>query len=272
MLFDILIIAAVALFSMALRSYAHPVLHKLGSFCILGTSFLIGWRFTGYWEVGALCAGSWLLLPWLEILTRVRRLRLPTQKPLKHRPPPSHEAFPALDILTTELEEEGFTHADDAGWDWEDHRQFFRLFYKEDERLQASVCLIDQDDMAFYYLTLSSRGKDGVTWTTWNYPFSYSMKLAPQLRMNRLRGDQTVFDMLGSHRQFLTREGVNLEALGESIPEELHAEMQRELQAQIAHNVSAGLLLPSDEGKVRYSWRGLLFIWVQFLRDFVSLS
>ena len=64
----------------------------------------------------------------------------------------------------------------------------------------------------------------------------------------------------------------NLEGLGESIPEELHAEMQRELQAQIAHNVSAGLLLPSDEGKVRYSWRGLLFIWVQFLRDFVSFS
>ena len=98
------------------------------------------------------------------------------------------------------------------------------------------------------------------------------MKMAPQLRMNRLRGDRTVFEMLASHRQFLERAGIPLEQLALTTPDELHLEMQRDLQVQIAHNISAGLLLPSDEGKVRYSWRGLFFIWFQFLRDFVRLS
>ena len=269
---DLLLIAGVALLSMALRSFAHPLLYKLGSFCILGTSFLIGYCCTGYWQAGAVCAGSWLLLPWLEILTRVRRLRLPVEKSLRHRPPPSRDTFPALDLLTTELEEEGFEYVDDTGWDWDDHRQFFRLFYKRDECLQGSVCLIDQDEMAFYYLSLSTRTKDGVTWTTWNYPFSYSMKLSPQLRINRLRGERTVFEMLASHRQFLERAGIPADALAHTPPDELHTEIQRDLQAQIAHNVDAGLLLPSDEGKVRYSWRGMLFIWVQFLWDFVRFS
>ena len=191
---DVLLIAGVALLSLALRSFANPVLFKLGTFCILGASFLTGFLFTGYWQVGLVCAGSWLFLPWLEILTRVRKLRLPTDKVLRHRPPPSHQIFPALELLTSELEEEGFEYVNDAGWDWEDHRQFFRLFYKEDECMQASVCMIDQGDMSFYYLSLSSRSKDGTTWTTWNYPFSYSMKLVPQLRINRLRGEHTVFE------------------------------------------------------------------------------
>jgi hypothetical protein len=269
---DLFLVLGVAVLSMALRSFAHPLLQKLGLFCVLATSFLIGYRFTGYWQAGAICAGSWLLLPWLEILTRVRRLRLPAAKALRHRSPPSFETFPALDHLTTELEGEGFVHADDAGWDWDNHQQFFRLFYKADERLQASVCLVDQEDLAFYYLSISSHGKDGTTWTTWNYPFSYSMKMTPHLHLNRLRGDRGILELLASHRLFLTKEGTSTERLVDSVPEEIQNEIQREMEAQIAHNLSAGLLLPSDEGTVRYSWRGLLFIWLQFLRDFVRLS
>lgn len=269
---DLFLVLGVAVLSMALRSFAHPLLHKLGSFCVLGTSFLIGFLFTGYWQAGVICAGSWLLLPWLEILTRVRHLRLPTAKLLRHRSPPSHELFPALDHLTTELEEEGFEYVDDAGWDWDQQRQFFRLFYKADERLQAAVCLVDQEGLAFYYLSISSRGKGGTTWTTWNYPFSYSMKLAPALHLNRLRGDCGVLDLLASHRLFLRKAGASRDQLVASEPEEIQSEIQHDLEVQIAHNISAGLLLPSDEGTVRYSWRGLLFIWVQFLRDFVRLS
>jgi len=269
---DVLLITGIALLSMALRSFAHPVLFKLGSVCILVVSFLVGYLFTGYWQVGLVCAGSWLFLPWLEILTRVRNLRLPTEKLLRHRPPPSRDLFPALEPLTSDLEAEGFEYVEDAGWDWDDHRQFFRLFYKGDECMQASVCLIDQEDSAFCYVSLSSRGKDGTTWTTWSYPFSYSLKLAPQLRMNRVRADRSVFEMLASHRDFMARAGVGPEALTRSAPEELENAMQQELRMQIDHNLAVGVLLPSDGGKVRYSWRGLFFIWFQFLLDFVRFS
>ena len=53
---ELLFIFAAALLSMGLRSFAHPVLFKLGSFCILGASFLAGYFATGRWEVGVLVA------------------------------------------------------------------------------------------------------------------------------------------------------------------------------------------------------------------------
>ena len=269
---DLLFILAAVLLSMGLRSFNHPVLVKLGAFCILGTSFLVGFFLTGRVDAGFLFAGSWLMLPWLEILTRLRHARLPVEKPMRHLFPPSRDLFPDLAELTEEFEEEGFEYVDDAGWDWDDHRQYFRLFSKTDERLQASVCLISQGDLAFYYLSFSSRAEDGTSWTTWNYPFSYSMQFAPQFRTNRLRGDCTVLEMLASHREFLARSGVIPENLAASDPEEIRAAMQRDMERQIAHNVSAGLLLPVDPATVKYSWRGMFFVWVQFLRDFVRLS
>jgi len=269
---DILFILAAALLSLGLRSFANPILFKLGSFCILGTSFLIGYFITGQWEAGVLFALSWLMLPWLEILTRVRNARLPMVKPLQHKYPPTREQFPDLTSLTEEMEEEGFEHVEDAGWDWEERKQFFRLFYKSDERLQGAICLVNQEDVAFYYMSFSSRGKDGTIWTTWNYPFSYSMQFAPQFRTNRVRGDQSVLQMMASHREFLSKAGVLIDGLTASNPDDLQIAMQQDMERQIAHNISTGLLLPMGEGTVRYSWRGMLFIWVQFLRDFVRFS
>ena len=112
---DLFFILAAALLCLALRSFPHPVLFKLGSFCILGTSFLAGYLVTGRWEVGAFIAASWLLLPWLEILTRVRNARLPIVKALRHKYPPSGDLFPDLGALTEELQEEGFEQIEDAG-------------------------------------------------------------------------------------------------------------------------------------------------------------
>lgn len=269
---DLLFVFAAVLLSLGLRSFEHPVLFKLGSFCILGTSYLAGYFATGRWETGALFAVSWLMLPWLEILTRVRKARLPMVKTLQHKYPPSREIFPDLGSLTEEMEEEGFEQIDDAGWDWEERRQFFRLFYKGDERVQGAICLVSQEDVAFYYLSFSSRGKDGTIWTTWNYPFSYSMQFSPEFRTNRLRGDHSVLEMIASHREFLAKAGVATDGLADSNPDDIQIVMQRDMEHQIAHNISAGLLLPMGEGTVRYSWRGMLFIWVQFLRDFVRFS
>lgn len=266
---DFLFILAAALMSAGLRTFTHPVLFKLGSLGILGTSFLAGYFTTGRWEAGCLCAMAWLLLPWLEILTRVRHVRLPRVKPLRHQAAPSEELFPDLDSLTEEMEAEGFAQVEDAGWNWEDHRQFFRLFYKSDERLQASICLVDQEDFVFYYLSISSRGKDGTSWTTWNYPFSYSMQFSPQFRTHRIRGDIGFLELLEEHRSFLARSGVGPERTVAASPEEIQAYLQRDMEAQIDHNLSTGLLLPESDGMVRYSWRGLFFIWREFLRDFV---
>jgi hypothetical protein len=272
MLSDLLLILGVAALSLALRSFRSVILQKLGALGILATSFLIGWLFSGHIAVGVMCAASWLLLPWLEILTRVRKLTLPVEKHLRHKTPPNAEVFPALNDITDEVEAEGFEHVDDAGWDWDDYSQFFRLFYKPAARTQCAICLIDQHDVAFYYLSISSRAKDGSIWTTWNYPFSYSLKLVPAWRVNRIRSDVTFMEIYASHCEFLRLNGVIVPDLDELDSERIQAGIQKDLRSQIAHNISSGVLRKDGAGAIRYSWRGMLFIWFQFLRDLVRLS
>jgi hypothetical protein len=272
MLQNLLLILGVALLSMALRTCRSVFLQKLGILGILATSFLIGWLFSGYVLVGVFCASTWLLLPWLEILTRVRRLTLPIEKSLRPKAPPNSETFPALDDITTEIESRGFIHVEDAGWEWEDYSQFFRIFYNATDRTQCAICMIDQNNVAFYYLSVSSRAKDGTIWTTWNYPFSYSLKLVPAWRVNRLRGDHTFLDTYDSHRDLLRQNGVIAPDLQELDAERIQEEIQKDLRSQIAHNIAAGVLKKNDAGEVRYSWRGMFFIWVQFLRDLVRLG
>ncbi len=270
---EFLLILGVALLSFGLRSFGHPIAHRLGTLCLLGTSFLIGYFLTGNWVAGAICAASWLLLPWIEILTRVRRLRLPVDRKIRPCHAPDAETFPALRPLTSELEAEGFERVEDAAWEWEHQQHFVRIFHKPDETVQAALCLIDQDQIAFYYLSIFSRGKDGTLWTTWNYPFAYSMQFPPRLRIQRVGTECDVPTLLAKHRAFLEANGIGPEQLALPVPEEIPQELQADLEAQIAHNLHTGLLLPgSEQGTVRYSWRGLFFLWFQFLRDFVRFS
>ena len=272
MTFNIMLILGVALLSIALRCFQSALLHKLGAIGILVTSFLIGYLPTQNIPVGVLCVASWLLLPWLDILTRIRRLRLPLEKTLRHRVPPSRETFPALEELSDELEDEGFEHIEDAGWDWEDYQQFLRLYYRKEDRSQAAICMIDQGDISFYFLSVSSRAKDGTTYTSWNYPFSHSLKLMPQLKVNRLRNDQTFFELCADHGAFLRKHRVTTENLANPGPEEIRDQIQKDLRAQVLYNITKGVLKRTGEGQIRYSWRGLFFIWVQCLRDLVRLS
>jgi hypothetical protein len=267
-----LLILGVLALALALRSFQHPLLQKLGALAVMVASFLIGYFMTGSPAIGVMSALLWLLLPWLDLLTRIRKLTLPLERNLRHKSPPNAQIFPALVEITEEIEGEGFEYIDDTGWEWDEYQQFFRLFYKSDERLQAAICLVDQQDVAFYYLSLSSRAKDGTIWTTWNYPFSYSLKMAPQWRVNRLRGDLTFLQLLESHRQLLQRYGVATDLLEDLDAERMQAEIQKDLQAQVAHNISTGVLTQTQAGEVRYSWRGLLFLWLQFLRDLVRLT
>ncbi len=266
-----LLILGVAALSAALRSFDHAMARKLGAIGVMATSFLVGYLLTGEWWVGVMLVATWFLLPWLEILTRVRHLRLPLDKSLRPRRPPSEEIFPSLDELTAEAEEEGFGQGDDVGWGWDDYDQFFRLFYKASERCQAALCVTEQHGMAFFYMNISSRGKDGQIWTTWNYPFSYSLKFAPQLRVHRVRTHSSFAELYEEHREFLLEHGVKTVELSEVDPEDLQGEVQRDLQLQITHNLAAGVLLKTEEGQIRYSWRGMFFIYFQFLRDLVRL-
>lgn len=272
MLAKSLLILGVLALALALRSVRHPLVQKLGALGVVAVSFLTGWFLFGWIAAGLAFASFWLFLPWLDLLTRIRTLSLPVERHLRHRSPPGSGTFPALHDLTEEIEADAFEHVEDSGWDAEEYQQFFRLFYKADERMQAAVCLIEQGDIAFYYLALSSRARDGTLWTTWNYPFSYALQLAPQWRVNRLRGAHGFLELVESHRDFLRSNHVTVDSLEPLLPEAMQEGIQKDLRIQVAHNLATGVLVQSTEGEVRYSWRGLFYLWFQYLRDLVRIS
>jgi hypothetical protein len=267
-----LLIAGVFVLSMALRSTGVLLARKLGVVGYLATSFLIGWFVSDWWPMGFVFASFWLVWPWYELITRVKKIAMPVENPLRHKAPPHTEYFPALGDLSDEMEQEGFEHVEDLGRDWDEARQFYRVYQKPDERTQAVICLVEQEQFAFYYLRILSRGNDGAVWTTWNYPFSLNLQLAPEWRMNRESGEKSFMELMQSHRDFLARHAVLSENLVALRPEELQEQLQCEQSRQIAHNVTAGILRKDADGAIRYTWRGLWFIWVQLLRDFVRLS
>src|SRR6266704_1762623 len=271
MLFGLLLTLGVAVLSVGLRTFHNSYAQKAGALGILAATFLAVYFATDKWLWGVVAAVGWLFLPWLEILTRIRALRLPKEKQLRPKSPPSSETFPALSEITHEIEEEGFVYSDDAGWDWEDYRQFFRLFYREEDRAQAAICLNEQRDFSFYYLRISSRTKDGTVWTTWNYPLSYGLKLTPLFRINRQRPDRSFWQLYQSHREFVSGNGVNPAEIDALDEDQIQAEMEKDLREQIEHNIHKGVLKQTAAGEVKYSWRGMIYLWCQFLVDLVRL-
>lgn len=272
MLSEILIVGAAAIFSMALRSYQNRLIHRLGTIMVFVTSFLAGWLLGGHLLIGVAFASTWLFLPWLEILTRVRKMRLPIERRLSPRTPPPPSTFPTFDELSEEIEEAKFEHVDDVGWEVDDHRQFYRLYYQPDSQTEAAICLVEQDELAFYYVSITSRTRSGEIYMTWNYPFSYGMRLIPKLRLNRCMGDQSFAELLSDHRLFLDSEAVGLDAVESQTPESMREHIENDQREQITHNIDRGLLKLDGADSFKYSVRGMFFLWVQFLRDLVRLS
>ncbi len=271
-MFHLLIICGIGLFAFGLLTFSHPALRKLGGICVLGASFLAGYSIFDELWAGAIFAGAWFFIPWVEILTRIRRMRLPLEKKLGHRHPPSRDLFPALPDFTEEVERADFVYVEDTGWRWEDISQFVRIFYNEKRKAQATICLSEQSQAAFAYIALSSRTADGHVWTTWNYPFAPTMKFAPELSINRVTNAETFEELLLCHDAFLHSEGITPLDIEEQDPENFETLMQKEIRQQIDHNLDEGLIKLSGHGTFRYSWRGLFFLWCQFVKDMVRLS
>ncbi len=272
MLANVLIVLAVAVLAMALRTYRHRMVHRIGTLGIFATSFLAGWLIGGHLLIGVAFAASWVLLPWVEILTRVRKLRLPIDRQLKDRRPPNRSDFPNFNELTDEVEAEQFEHVDDIGWEHDEQRQFYRVLYQPESRTETAICLVEQSELAFFYVSITSRTPDGQIYTTWNYPFSYGLRLLPSLRLHRTAGDLPFSEMLSEHRLFLDRSKVGVDAVQAQTPDDVRTRLESDLRDQIVHNLDRGLLVRDGEKNIRYSARGMLFLWVQFIRDLVRLS
>jgi hypothetical protein len=272
MMFDILLVLGIGVLSTALRTVQIPAVFRIGTLGLVFTSFLAGWLLGGSFLLGFVFASTWFLLPWLEILTRVRKLRLPLHRILEKSPPPPSSRFPAFGDLSDELEALGFEHADDVDWRHDDLRQFYRLFYNTAHRTAAAICLVEQGPFSFFYVTFTSRTWDGHTFMTWNYPFSYGMHLLPNTVANRVDEDLGVEALAANHYDFLEKSGAHAAGIADRDPAGLRPDFERDLHQQLEHNIARGILARDGDEFIRYSVRGWFFLWGQFLREFVKFG
>jgi hypothetical protein len=271
MLFYTLLIAGLTLLSMALRSFEHWAMVRLGNVCILCTSHLFGWVVTGSHLGGAACVALWFLLPWIDIVTRIRRLEMPATQTIESQAPPGPSRFPALEEITEEIELQGFEQVEDAGWSHEDQTQFVRVFAQSKERIRATINLVENEHVSFFYVTLRSVGPDGRVWFTWNYPFATTLKPPSHWQLQRLQEVETFLDLLEAHRAWLAAKNVTETTPVSADAHVMTTELEQELRSQVDHNESCGLLLKIDTGLVRYTWKGCFFLWLQHVREVLWL-
>ena len=266
-----LIIAALVVFAFACRTFENRYISKLGWLAMLAATYVVGYFITGSHVAGFGALVSWFLLPWLEILGRVRKLRFPVESEMKHRYPPSRDLFPDLQELSSEAEASGFVEVEDTGWKWDETDHFMRLFYHKELRAQAAVTLATQADFAVSYVSLTSRTADGRTFTTSNYPFSFTMKFPPDHKVNRYTSAVSFDDLLASHADFLAANAVFPETLADMDAETLTDHLTKDMRVQIDHNLREGVLEAAGEGFIRYSWRGCVFLWLQVVKDMIRV-
>ena len=75
----------------------------------------------------------------------------------------------------------------------------------------------------------------------------------------------------GSAQVRFTRDWSRVICLDPEADVEMLQALENDLREQIAHNVKRGVLKPTPAGDVKYSWRGMVYLWCQFLLDLVRL-
>ncbi|MDP0491313.1 MAG: hypothetical protein Q7Q71_09720 [Verrucomicrobiota bacterium JB023] len=267
-----LIVIGLGVLAVAFRSCRNKPARKLGAAIFLAASFFLIFFLTKCVWCGLLGIAAWFFLPWIELLTRVRKMRLPVENRLTHREPPGEEFFPNASKAIDGMTDEHFDHVEDAAWKWSGMEQYFRIFWNPEERASATLCLCEQERVAFAFITISSKTVDGRVYRTTNFPFSPTLAIPPAFHWNHVPCERNCFhEILRDHRAFLARKGVDPDELLMPDPEHLTEEIETEMKAQIDYNLQNKLIERDGEGNFRYSVRGLLFLWKQFAKDMIRL-
>jgi hypothetical protein len=267
-----LIVIGLFFLAVALRSSRTPVLRKGGALMFLVASYWLGYFLTGS-VLGGVCGVLfWVFLPWIELLTHIRRLRLPLNNRLHHRSVPNPAFFPNAPKAAEAMEEAGFEHVSDCGWKWSGMQQFFRFYWHPEERAVAAICLCEQSEVAFAFIYVTSQDSEGRTWRTTNFPFSLTLQCSPDIRWNYVPCERDCFhQILRNHREFLALNQVDTSQLRIPDPEDVEDSLEREMRAQVEFNLASGIIRLTGDGHFQYSKRGLLFLWGQFLKDMARL-
>jgi hypothetical protein len=267
------IVVGIFIFAVALRTSQSPTIRKIGALTFVAVSFSIFYFVSGrneWWGlVGALL---WLFLPWVELLTRIRRMKLPMENRLRHVQPPNPSFFPNARETMQAMTERGFERISDCCWHWAGMQQHYCLYVHPETGAIASLSLCEQADVAFSFVSITSIGEDGSIWRTTNYPFAPTLIHPKRHNWNHVPCRRNCFhEIHGNHLEFLRAKKIDQAQISSPDPDQLDELVEEEMEEMIAYNLELGIIEYSDEDCFRYSKRGLFFLWGQFLKDMLRL-
>lgn len=267
-----LLVIATLVIGFALRSCRTLLLRKLGALSFLIASALSCYFIFGNTYAGVVGALLWFFLPWFDLLTRVRKMKHPLNNRLRFQKIPSPEYFPNAGRLITEIEDAEFEHVIDSGWNWVGMQRYYRIFWNPEVKAIAAVCLCEHENVAFAYVTISSRTENGQSIHTTNYPFSPPLRHPSLSLWRHLPCEKNRFPMIfHDHEKHLADLKVTESDLLLPDPDEVIDQMEVEMRKRIDHNSDRGIIIFTGDGHFRYTKRGLFFLWKQAVKDMIRL-
>ena len=266
------IVIATIVFGFALRSCQTIFLRKTGALVMLISAGLSAYFLTDNLWAGIAALFIWFFLPWVELLTKIRKMRIPLENKLHARGPTNIEIFPSAEQHLITLEKAGYEHIHACGWDLGGMEKTYQLFWNAETKCVAAICLCEQSNVTYAYLTLTSRDLAKGVWRTTNFPFSPILKSIPSVNWNKISCTrECAINLINSHHLYLSKQGFIDDDLCTPDPDHIGEEIEHELQNQINYNIDKGIISRTDDGHARYTIRGLFFLWKQFICDMIRL-
>jgi hypothetical protein len=214
---------------------------------------------------------AWVLFPLWEMVFVLRQLRVPRHRELSDARAPRDE-FEELSEMTAAMIDAGFEQLDECRLKPAEHEQYYRIFVREDGRVQSTIGYIAQGPIGFHFTAFTSQGRDGRRWVTWDYPLTYGLRMPPETAVFRALQCAGLADLYQAHLDFLAVNEIAESDLVvvEATPEAARLRLEQNLNHQIEYNISRGYLTPvtqRDADNFCYSWRGTLYVAGQVLRD-----
>lgn len=265
-------VISIIIFGYALRSCRTIALRKLGALVMLCASGLCFYYLFESVLAGTIAMAAWFFLPWIELLTRVRKQRMPIENKLKQRTSANLHIFPNAQQCVEKLEHAGFEHISNCGWSLGGVDQLYQLYWNAEDKSVASLCLCEQGHATFSYVTITSKDIANGIWRTTNFPFSPTLKPSPSVHWNQISCvNECVVKLLQQHGKFLHKQGFVDDDLSIPDPDHLEEELEHELRKQIDHNLQQGIITSAENDHFRYTIRGLFYLWRQCVRDMIRL-
>lgn len=267
----ILIITALLVICLGLRSCHSRILKKLGAFTFLITAALSGYWIAGF--IGMFVSVALIfIIPVFTLCVSFKGKEFPVFERLPDEVFPDEAFFPNASKSIQDIEDSYFEHVEDVGWKWLGMQQFHKVYWNPEEQCIATVVLCEKDNVAFAYMSTKTLFSDGQIVRTTNYPFSKVLLEKQNVHWHHIPCEEKLFSkLLTEHQKIVTKLKGERKILIPD-PDELIIQMEKEMISRIQFNKSKGIITLSEPTETyQYSTVGLFYLWKQSIKNMIRL-